>query len=139
VHYAQQHGLPKWFKNGLILQKEEKFAAFSICMTIQILHYEFLGPIKLAEWGPPMDEVIFVILAREKDTFNVIYVEQSEKTDKNDFFTKNEKFKCWLTHAGSDENLYLSIYLMPNSDVKDRQRIVTKAISHYKPICNMED
>jgi len=68
-------------------------------MTIQILHYEFLGPIKLSEWGPPMDKVIFVILAREKDTFNVIYVEQSEKTDKNDFFTKNEKFKCWLTHA----------------------------------------
>ena len=108
-------------------------------MTIQILHYEFLGPIKLSEWGPPMDKVIFVILAREKDTFNVIYVEQSEKTDKNDFFTKNEKFKCWLTHAGSEENLYLSIYLMPNSDEKDRQRIVTKTISHYKPICNMED
>ena len=73
-------------------------------MTIQILHYEFLGPIKLAEWGPPMDEVIFVILAREKDIFNVIYVEQSEKTDKNDFFIKNEKFKCWLTHADSNEN-----------------------------------
>ena len=108
-------------------------------MTIQILHYEFLGPIKLAEWGPPMDEVIFVILAREKDIFNVIYVEQSEKTNQNDFFTKNEKFKCWLTHAGSEKNLYLSIYLMPNSDEKDRQRIVTKAISHYKPICNMQD
>ncbi len=108
-------------------------------MTIQILHYEFLGPIKLSEWGPPMNEVIFVILAREKDTFNVIYVEQSEKTDKNDFFTKNEKYKCWLTHAGSKENLYLSIHLMPNSDEKDRLRIVNKAISHYKPICNMED
>jgi hypothetical protein len=107
-------------------------------MTIQILHYEFLGPIKLSEWGPPMDEVIFVILAREKDTFHVIYIEQSEKTDKNDFFTKNEKFKCWLTHAGSEENLYLSIHLMPNSDEKDRQRIVNKAISQYKPICNIE-
>ncbi len=124
---------------ALIEQKKERFGTFSTCMTIQILHYEFLGPIKLSEWGPPMDKVIFVILAREKDTFNVIYVEQSEKTDKNDFFTKNEKFKCWLTHAGSEENLYLSIYLMPNSDEKDRQRIVTKAISHYKPICNVED
>ena len=108
-------------------------------MTIQIRHYECVGPIKLAEWGPPMDKVIFVILAREKDIFNVIYVEHSEKTDKKDFFTKNEKFKCWLTHASSDENLYLSIYLMPNSEEKDRQRIVTKTISYYKPICNMED
>ncbi len=108
-------------------------------MAIQILHYEFLGPIKLSEWGPPMGDVIFVIFAREKDTFKVIYIEQSEKTDKNDFFTKNEKFKCWLMHGGSKENLYLSIHLMPNSDEKDRLRIVTKAISHYKPICNMED
>lgn len=108
-------------------------------MTIQILQYEFFGPIKLTEWGPPMDEVIYVILAREKDTFNVIYVDQSKQTDKTDFFTKNEKFKCWLTHAGSEENLYLSIYLLQNSDEKDKQRIVTKIISRYKPICNMED
>lgn len=108
-------------------------------MTIQILHYEFLGPIKLVEWGPPMDDVIFVILAREKDTFNVIYAGQTKKTDKTYFFAKNEKFKCWITHAGSEDNLYLSIHLMPNSDEKDRQRIVAKTISHYKPICNMED
>lgn len=108
-------------------------------MAIQILHYEFLGPIKLSEWGPPMDDVIFVILSREKDMFNVIYVDESKKTKNNDFFTKNEKFKCWLTHAGSENNLYLSIYLMPNSDDKDRQRIVSKTIAHYKPICNMED
>ena len=108
-------------------------------MTIQILHYEFLGPVKLSEWGPPMDDVIYAIMSRDKDTFNVTYLGQSEKTDKNDFFTKNEKFKCWLTHAGSENNLYLSIYLMPNSDEKDRQRIVDKAVSHYKPICNLED
>ena len=62
-------------------------------MTIQILHYEFLGPIKLSDWGPPMDDVIYVIMSREKDTFNVTYVGQSEKTGKTDFFTKNEKFK----------------------------------------------
>ncbi|MFB5630241.1 MAG: hypothetical protein ACE5RN_01480 [Nitrosopumilaceae archaeon] len=108
-------------------------------MTIQILHYEFLGPIKLEEWGPPMDEVIYVILAREKDTFNVIYVNDSKKTNQKDFFTKNDKFKCWVAHAGSEKNLYLSIYLIPNSDSKDRQRIVSKVISHYKPICNLQD
>jgi hypothetical protein len=108
-------------------------------MTIQIIDYEFLGPIKLDQWGPPMDDVIFVILAREKDTFSVIYVNDSEKTSKNDFFIKNEKFKCWISHAGSEKNLYLSIYLMPDSDSKDRQRIVNKVISNYKPICNLHD
>jgi len=108
-------------------------------MTIQILHYEFLGPIKLADWGPPMDKVVYIILAREKDTFKIIYADQSEKTNENDFFTKNEKFKCWITHAGSESNLYLSIYQMSNSKEKDRKRIVNKALEQYKPICNMED
>lgn len=108
-------------------------------MTIQILHYEFLGPIRLSEWGPPMEEVVYVILARTKDAFNIIYVDQSEKTDKTDFFTKNDKFKCWLTHAGSDENLYLSIYPMWGSDAKEREKIVNKAIARYTPVCNMED
>lgn len=120
-------------------QKEEKFGACSICMTIQILHYEFLGPIKLAEWGPPMDKVIFVILAREKDIFKVIYAEQSEKTNKKDFFTKNEKFKCWISHARFENNLYLSILPMFKSDKKERERIVYKTISKYNPICNQKN
>jgi len=29
-------------------------------MSIQILLYEFLGPIKLSEWGPPMEEVAYI-------------------------------------------------------------------------------
>ena len=107
-------------------------------MTIQILHYEFLGPIKLAEWGPPMEEVVYVILSRKKDTFNIIYVNETEKVKNSDFFTKNEKFKCWLTNTGSENNLYLSIYPMWKSDKKERERVVNHTISKYKPICNME-
>jgi len=108
-------------------------------MTIQILHYDFLGPIKLSEWGPPMEEVVYVILSRIKDIFNILYVDESEKTLETNFFTKNDKFKCWLTHAGSDANLYLAIYPMWKSDKLKRDRIVDKAINRYKPVCNMED
>ena len=108
-------------------------------MAIQILHYEFLGPIKLSDWGPPMSEVVFVILARNKDIFNIIYIDQLEKTNETDFFTKNKKFKCWLSQTGSENNLYLSIYPMVGSDNKERQRIVNKALEQYKPVCNMED
>ncbi len=108
-------------------------------MTIQILHYEFLGPIKLVEWGPPMEKVVFVILVRNKDTFNIIYIDQLEKTNENDFFTKNKKFKCWLEHTGTGDNLYLSIYPMIGSEEKDRIRVVNKALERYKPICNVED
>jgi len=108
-------------------------------MTIQILYYEFLGPVKLSEWGPPMDEVVYTIMARHKDTFKIIYVDQSEKTKELDYFTKNDKFKCWLDNAGSENNLYLSIYLMTDSEEIERKKIVDKAIEKYKPICNMED
>ena len=107
-------------------------------MAIQILHYEFLGPIKLSDWGPPMDEVVYIILARDKDTFNIIYVEQSKKTNELDYFTKNDKFKCWLDNAGSENNLYLSIYPMTDSEENERKKIVSKTIEKYKPICNME-
>ena len=108
-------------------------------MTIQILHYEFLGPIKLSEWGPPMEQVVYAIFSREKDIFKILYMGESEKTSKTDFFTKNEKFKCWLIHAGSDANLYLSIHPMWDSEKPDRERIVNKVINRYKPVCNLEE
>ena len=108
-------------------------------MTIQILQYEFLGPIKLSEWGPPMDEVVYIIMGRFKDTFKILYVEQSEKTKETDFFTKNDKFKCWITHAGSEDNLYLCIYPMSDSDQNNRQKIVNKTIGKYNPICNSSE
>lgn len=108
-------------------------------MTIQILHYEFLGPVKLSEWGPPMEEVVYLILSREGDTFNIIYVAQSEKTEEKAFFTKNDKFKCWIANAGSEENLYLSIYPMSGSEKKAREKIVNKTIARYNPICNLEN
>jgi hypothetical protein len=108
-------------------------------MTIQILHYEFLGPIKLDEWGPPMGKVVFIILSRNKDLFNIIYIDQSEKTNENDFFTKHKKFKCWINHSGTEKNLYLSIYPMSDSDEKERQKLVNQALERYKPVCNMDD
>jgi len=107
-------------------------------LTIQILHYEFLGPINLSEWGPPMEEVVYVLFSRIKDAFSILYVGESDKTNELNFFTKNEKFKCWVSHAGSYENLYLSIYPMWNSQKDEREQIVKKTITKYKPVCNME-
>jgi hypothetical protein len=83
-----------------------------------------------------MDEVVYAILARVKDTFNIIYMAESDKTTKADFFTSNDKFKCWITHAGNEDNLYLSIYPMWDSEKAERERIVNKAISRYQPVCN---
>jgi len=105
-------------------------------LSIQILQYEFLGPIKLSEWGPPMDRVVYIIFSKNKDVFNIIYDAESEKTESKDFFTKNDQFKCWLSYTGKEENLYLSIYPMWESSQSQRDQLVKKIISKYKPVCN---
>ena len=105
-------------------------------MTLQILSYEFLGPIKLSEWGPPMDQVVYILLSRIKDAFQVIYVGESEKSQDVDFFKNHEKSKCWINSAGFEENLYLSIYPMWDSTPDERKRLACKIINKYKPSCN---
>ena len=68
----------------------------------------------------------------------MLYASQVKKTEKTDFFIQDEKFKCWLQHAGSEELLYLAIYPMPDSKESDRERVVQKIISKYRPPCNTE-
>ena len=45
-------------------------------LSIQILHYEFLGPIPLSDWGPPMEKIIYILFAKVKNGFNQINVDQ---------------------------------------------------------------
>ena len=66
----------------------------------------------------------------------MLHVAETGKTEAGDFFTKNTQFKCWLSHAGSEENLYLSIYPMWESSGSERSQLVRKVISKYKPVCN---
>ena len=83
-----------------------------------------------------MDRVVYIIFSKNKDVFNMIYVAESEKTESKDFFTKNDQFKCWLSYTGKEENLYLSIYPMWESSQPQRNQLVKKIISKYKPVCN---
>lgn len=108
-------------------------------MTIQILSYEFLGPIMLSEWGPPMEEVLYLILSKNKETFQIIYAGESAKTDDVGFFTKNAKFKCWISEAGIEQNLHLCIYPMWGSTPEQRSRILHKIIQKYAPTCNADN
>ena len=105
-------------------------------MTIQILQYEFLGPIKLDEWGPPMEKVVYLILSRSNDSFNIIYAGECKKTDDKKFFLDNPDFKCWIQTAGSENFLYLAILPMFESEQTVRNSILQKIISRYKPSCN---
>ncbi len=108
-------------------------------MSIQILQYEFLGPIRLDEWGPPMEKIVYLIFSRKKDSFNILYVGDCEKTDKKNFFVNNLNFKCWIQKAGSEDSLYLAILPMFESNESERKRIINKILRHYRPTCNESD
>ena len=105
-------------------------------MTIQILHYEFLGPIKLEEWGPPMEKVVYIILSRDNEKFHLVYAGECEKTEDLGFFTQNPNFKCWLSKGGSEKFLYLAILPLFDSTPEERKNILRKIISQYNPPCN---
>ncbi len=108
-------------------------------VSIQILQYEFLGPIPLEEWGPPMEKLVYLILSRDKDKFNILYVGECEKTDDKSFFIQHSRYKCWVQHSKSETSLHLAILPLFESNDAHRQNIVNKIISRYKPLCNSED
>ena len=108
-------------------------------LSIQILQYEFLGPIPLEEWGPPMEKLVYLILSREKDKFDIIYVGDCEKTEDKAFFVQHSEYKCWVEKSGSEKSLYLAILPLFESSVERRQNISSKIIAQYKPLCNSAD
>jgi len=66
----------------------------------------------------------------------MIYVAESDKTEARDFFKKNDQFKCWMSYAGKNENLNQSIYPMREASQPERNQLVKKIITRYKPVCN---
>lgn len=96
-----------------------------------------MGPIPLEQWGPPMENVVYILLGRDNEKFSPVYVDQCTKSDDEGFFTKNPRFKCWLEHARSEKNLHVAIRL--ESSPESRRYIVDKIISKYRPACNMPD
>jgi hypothetical protein len=108
-------------------------------LSIQILQYEFLGPIPLEEWGPPMEKLVYLILSRDKDNFNIVYVGDCEKTEDKSFFLQHSKYKCWIKNSGSEKSLYLAILPLFESNSKRRKIIFQKILAHYKPLCNSTD
>ena len=108
-------------------------------MSIQILQYEFLGPIPISEWGPPMEKLVYLILSRNKDKFDIIYAGDCLKTDDKSFFTSHKKFQCWLKQSGSEQSLYLAIFPMFESSDAKRRNVIQKIIAQYKPHCNSDE
>ncbi|KEQ56629.1 hypothetical protein AAA799E16_01157 [Marine Group I thaumarchaeote SCGC AAA799-E16] len=106
-------------------------------MSIQILQYEFLGPIPLDEWGPPMEKLVFLIMSRDKDRFNIVYAGDCEKTDDKSYFVQHSSFKCWVEKSGSEKSLYLAILPLFDASKEHRESVLNKIKVRYNPQCNV--
>ncbi len=105
-------------------------------LSIQILQYEFLGPIPLTDWGPPMSKIVYLILGAKKDTFTILYAGDCSSTDDKAYFVQNPQFKCWVENAGSESLLHLAILPLFAASDDRRASILNKILDHYKPPCN---
>ena len=105
-------------------------------VSIQILQYEFLGPVALSEWGPPMGELLYIVLSKDRDKFNMLYAGDCEHTDDAAFFVQHKQFGCWAQRASSESALYLAVFPMKGSNASRRQMALRRILSSYKPPCN---
>jgi len=86
-----------------------------------------------------MEKLVYLILSRNKDKFDIVYVGDCQKTDEKSFFTSHEKFKCWLQKSGSEQSLHLAIFPMFESSDAKRHNVIQKIIAQYKPPCNADE
>jgi len=86
-----------------------------------------------------MEKLVYLILSRTKDKFDMVYVGDCPKTDEKSFFTSHDQFKCWLQKSGSEQSLYLAIFPMFESSEAKRHNVVQKIIAQYKPPCNADE
>jgi len=84
-----------------------------------------------------MEKVIYLIMVRQKDSFNIIYAGDCEHTSDNAFFTENPNFECWVKQSGSEKSLYLAIFPMFESGNDERKKIIDRVITRYNPLCNV--
>jgi len=102
----------------------------------------FSEPVLISTWSPLYRAGLYAILVFDitisPKPYRVIYFGESSNLSERGFLTSHHKYSCWVREAGSSGNLYISVYLMPNSTADQRRAIEQKLIAMYKPICNQD-
>jgi len=105
--------------------------------------YRFEGPYLVNEWEPPRRAAVYAIMTRpdpqnRPNVYRVLYIGESSNLSERGFVRSHHKYKCFIRNAGSEDNLYIAIYLMPGSTEEDRREVEQYLISVYEPPCNAE-
>ena len=101
----------------------------------------FDGPDPITQWDPPYRAAVYAIMMRpdpenKPTTYRILYFGESSNLSERGFYRFHHKYECWLNEAGSESNLFIGIYLMPNSIAEERKRVEQRLVSEYNPKCN---
>ena len=110
-------------------------------MSIKWGEVDFDGPYAITKWDPPYRAGVYAIMIQqdpknEPNTYTIIYFGVSGNMNERGFYKAHHKYDCWSKKAGSDDNIFIGVYLMSNSTPEQRKDVESKLISQYKPSCN---
>ncbi len=104
-------------------------------MGIAISGILFDGPYSLSDFDVPEGGTVYCVLYKQADSWHLVYVGETSNLDKKNV-NAHPKRSCWIERAGSELNLYIAIYPMPDSTQRHRQRIQSKIKYENEPPCN---
>jgi len=104
-------------------------------MGIAISGILFDGPYPLTDWGGPEEAAVYSILYKQANNWNVVYVGETSNLDQKSI-SSHPKRECWINRAGSESNLFIAIYLMPDSTQRERLVVAGKIKFENEPPCN---
>lgn len=103
-------------------------------MSITYGNYLFKGPIPIVEWKPPYKAGIYTLLIPDPRwdpiPYRPIYIGESGNLSRRDFIRAHRQYPDWIQLAGSEDNLYIAVYLMPNSTPGERGVIEYQLDAH---------
>ena len=102
---------------------------------------KFDGPYPATNWEPPYRAAVYAIMMKpdhenKPTTYRILYFGESGNLSERGFWKSHHKYQCFISNAGSDSNIYIGIYKMPNSTEDERKVVEEKLITQYGPICN---
>ena len=111
-------------------------------MSISLNDINFDGPYPITYLDPHYRAAVYTIMckddpANKPNEYTLIYVGESGDLSERGFYRSHQKYECWIKYAGSVQNLYIGIHLMPDSTPADRRQIESDLITHLSPDCNL--
>ncbi len=107
---------------------------------IYFANYQFSDPESLPEWKTEDKDGIYVVLTKDPQAksqpYKALYFGESDNLSDSSFLKSHKGFDCWIQESGSEADLYIATFSMPDSVSELRQDIVTFLVKYYHPVCN---